>query len=178
MGIGLTILECIALCPIVYSTELCLRNVAWGTRICLHSEKSVCARTRTCAYAHIARSTGMKNTTSKLCNLEIATPKINGAKVATVETKGAKHLSSFCFFPISSCSLPKPLEGVNVQICRNYPATPTIDTSHQLRLTLNWVSHLQFTYYCNISIYLLCMCIHTYLHAHPVGSRFSPSCGF
>lgn len=141
-------------------------------------EKCVCAHTRTCAYAHIARSTGMKNTTSKLCNLEIATPKINGAKVATVETKGAKHLSSFCFFPISSCSLPKPLEGVNVQICRNYPATPTIDTSHQLRLTLNWVSHLQLTYYCNISIYLLCMCIHTYLHAHPVGSRFSPSCGF
>lgn len=105
MGIGLTILECIALRPIVYSTELCLRNVAWGTRICLHSEKSVCAHTRTCAYAHIARSTGMKNTTSKLCNLEIATPKINGAKVATVETKGAKtpeqllFLSHFFLFP-------------------------------------------------------------------------------
>lgn len=98
MGIGLTILERTALCPIVYSTELCLRNVARGTRICLHSEKSVCARTRTCAHAHIA-STGMKNTTSKLCNLEIAIPKINGAKVATEETKGAKTPEQLLFLP-------------------------------------------------------------------------------
>lgn len=96
-------------------------------------------------------------------------------KLQLWKLKVQKHLSSFCFFPISSCSLPEPLEGVHVQICRNYPATPTTDTSHQLRLTLNWVSLLQLTYYCNISIYLLCMCIHTDLHAHPVRSRFSPS---
>lgn len=44
-------------------------------------------------------------------------------------------------------------------------------------MTLNWVSHLQLTWvthYCTISIYLLCMCIHTYHQAHPVGSRFLP----
>lgn len=52
MGIGLTILERTALCPIVYSTELCLRNVAWGTRICLHSEKCVCVCTHARVHMH------------------------------------------------------------------------------------------------------------------------------
>lgn len=75
----------------------------------------------------------MKNTISKLHNHVIGNSK-NSAKAAIVETKGAKTPEQLMFLPHFFLFPSKAVRGVHEHICRNYPETPTIDTSNQLRL--------------------------------------------